>query len=64
MDKEYLVTAQAYDKLDSDKQTILLHETFMAKDANDAHDMFESRFSSTHNIIRIFSAIDTSSEKI
>lgn len=56
--KEYLVTAQGYEKTDQYKQTILLHDTFMAKDDIDAKEMFKIKFEQTYKIIKIFSITD------
>ena len=55
---EYLVTAQGYDKQDSYKQTLILHDTFQAKDEHDARNQFYAKFSFTHKIMNIYSAID------
>ena len=56
--KEFLVTAQAYAKDDSHKQTILLHDTFFEKDEDSAETQFLSKFSSDYNIVKVFSSID------
>lgn len=61
MTKEFLVTAQAYEKTDTDKQTILLHDTFVAKDSQEAKKMFSDKFSDDHHIVQIYSSIDVSS---
>lgn len=58
MVEEYLVTAQAYDKQDCYKQTLILHDTFQAKDEIDAKNQFYAKFSFTHNIMNIYSAIN------
>ena len=55
---EYLVTAQGYDKQDSYKQTLILHDTFQAKDEHDARNQFNTKFAFTHNILNIYSAIN------
>ena len=55
---EYLVTAQGYDKQDSYKQTLILHDTFQAADEHDARNQFSAKFSFTHNILNIYSAIN------
>lgn len=58
---EYLVTAQAYEKDDQYKQTFLLHDTFLATDECGAKNAFMDKFQTTHNIVKIFSAIDLNS---
>lgn len=58
MIKEYLVTAQGYNKTDDYKQTILLHDTFIAKDENDAKGLFNKKFENEYKIIKIYSAQD------
>lgn len=59
--KEFLVTAQGYDKTDGYKQTILLHDTFMAKDSNDAKGMFCQKFEDEYKILKIYSSQDVTS---
>lgn len=56
--KEFLVTAQGYDKTDEYKQTILLHDTFMAQDSDDAKGMFRKKFEDEYRIIKIYSSQD------
>lgn len=53
---EYLVTAQGYPKTDKYKQTILLHDTFLAKDETDAKLLFNTKFEEEFEIIRVYSA--------
>lgn len=53
---EYLVTGQGYEISDAYKQTILLHDTFMATDEKNATELFNERFSITHKIIKVYSA--------
>lgn len=60
MVKEYLVTGQAYDKKDEYKQTILLHDAFVAKDEFIAEDLFNQKFKDEYNIMKIYSVIDIS----
>lgn len=55
---EYLVTAQGYPKNDQYKQTILLHDTFMAKDESHAKELFNTKFEDEHKIVKIYSAQD------
>lgn len=61
MIKEYLVTAQGYEKNDQYKQTILLHDTFMAKDDIDAKEMFKTKFENEYKIIKVYSTQDVTS---
>ena len=61
MTKEFLVTAQAYEKTDTDKQTVLLHDTFVAKDSQEAKKMFTDKFNEDHHIVKIYSSIDVTS---
>lgn len=56
--KEYIVTAQGYEKIDEYKQTILLHDTFMAKNENDAKELFNQKFENDYNIMKIYSTQD------
>lgn len=56
--KEYLVTAQGYEKSDQYKQTILLHDTFIAKNDTDAKEMFKIKFENEYKIIKIYSTQD------
>lgn len=56
--KEFLVTAQGYDKTDEYKQTILLHDVFMAKDTDDAKSMFHKKFEDDYKILKIYSSLD------
>lgn len=58
--REYLVTAQGYIKTDQDKQTILLHDSFMASDEHFAKQMFNEKFENDYDIINIYSVIDLS----
>ena len=60
MVKEYLVTGQAYEKKDQHKQTILLHDAFVAKDEWAAEDLFNQKFKEEYSIIKIYSVIDIS----
>lgn len=53
---EYLVTAQGYFKNDQYKQTILLHDTFMAKNESDAKGLFNAKFEDEYKIIKVYSA--------
>ena len=61
--KEYLVTGQGYIKTDRTKQTLLLHDTIHAIDDSAAESCFMTKFSPTHNIVRIYSVVDTATEK-
>lgn len=61
---EFLVTAQAYEKNDPYKQTMLLHETFFVDDENEAKTLFNNKFRPTHKIINIYSAIDISENRV
>jgi hypothetical protein len=54
---EYLVTGQGYDKSDKYKQTILLHDSFVAEDSDDASEKFTTKFSNKYKLIKIFSVI-------
>lgn len=58
MIKEFLVTAQAYEITDTDKQTILFHDTFMVNDSQEAEKMFRDKFAKDYHIIKIYSSID------
>lgn len=60
---EFLVTAQAYEKTDPYKQTILLHDTFFASSQEEAGLLFNKQFAKTHQIMKIYSAIDITSNK-
>lgn len=53
---EYLVTAQGYYKTDKDKQTILLHDTFIAQSEKDAERLFNDKFNNEYEILRVYSA--------
>lgn len=61
---EFLVTAQGYEKQDPYKQTILLHDTFDAADQQQAKEMFNTKFAGTHKIMKIYSAVDVTENKI
>lgn len=61
--KEYLVTAQGYEKTDQYKQTILLHDTFMAKDDIDATEMFKTKFENEYKIIKVYSTQDITTNR-
>jgi hypothetical protein len=54
---EYLVTGQGYDKKDKWKQTVLLHDSFIADDSDDASEKFTKKFSKNYKLIKIFSVI-------
>lgn len=54
---EYLVTGQGYDKTDKYKQTILLHDSFIANNSDDASEKFTAKFSDKYKLIKIFSII-------
>lgn len=54
---EYLVTGQGHIRTDAHKQSILLHESFVAKDSDDAYQQFNQKFDSEYNAIKIFSII-------
>lgn len=56
--KEFLVTAQGYNIKDQDKQTILLHDTFMAKNDIDAKEMFTNKFQDEYKILQVYSTQD------
>jgi hypothetical protein len=58
--KEYLVTAQGYMKTDPYKQTIILYDTFIATNEQEAKNQFHTKFSCSHNVIKIYSAEDIS----
>jgi hypothetical protein len=58
MTKEWLVTAQAYIKDDSSKQTILLHDTFFTDSDHKARDAFIDKFNNQYNIVKIYSIVD------
>jgi hypothetical protein len=62
--KEFLVTAQAYEKNDPYKQTILLHETFFVEDEKEARTLFDNHFRKNFNIMRIYSAIDVTENRV
>lgn len=53
---EYLVTAQGYPKTDKYKQTVLLHDTFLAKNEDNAKQLFNSKFEDEYEIMRVYSA--------
>ena len=54
---EYLVTGQGYSKTDLYKQSILLHDSFVAEDSDDASNQFSKKFDVEYSIIKIFSII-------
>lgn len=60
---EFLVTAQAYEKNDPYKQTILLHDVFFADDVNQATLLFSKQFQDTHHIMKIYSIFDITSNR-
>lgn len=55
MAKEYLVTAQGYEKTDQYKQTILLYDTFHASSEEQAENNFLEKYEQTHHILNIYS---------
>lgn len=57
MEKEYLVTAQGYEKNDPYKQTLLLYDTFNAETEKQAENCFMQKYELTHHIINIYSSI-------
>lgn len=59
MSKEWLITGQGYEKTDPSKQTLLLHETLMAACESTAREQFNAIYSTTHDIIRIYSIMET-----
>lgn len=63
MTNEFLVTAQAYEKTDTDKQTILLHDTFAASNSQEAAKMFKDRFTKDYHIVNIYSSIDVTTNE-
>ena len=56
--KEFLITAQGYCKTDKYKQTMLLHDTFLANSPQDAETMFSKKFDDEYEILKIYSAQD------
>ena len=60
---EFLVTAQAYEKNDPYKQTILLHETFLVDNETSAKTLFKNKFDEEFHIMNIYSAIGISENK-
>ncbi len=60
MEKEFLVTAQIYDKFDKTKQTLLIHDSFKTLSSEDAKELFTKKYSIDNNIVRIYSAISVS----
>jgi hypothetical protein len=60
MEKEFVVTAQIYNKFDKDKQTLLMHDTFKTTSSDDAKDLFKNKYDIDHNIIKIYSAVSVS----
>lgn len=61
---EFLVTGQGYEKTDEYKQTILLHETFFTKTELEAQLAFHQYFEPTYKIMRIYSAIDVTENRV
>lgn len=59
MSKEWLITGQGYEKTDASKQTILLHETLMAACESTAREKFNTKYDTTHHIVRIYSIMET-----
>jgi hypothetical protein len=62
--QEFLVTGQAYEKNDPYKQTILLHDTFFANNQDEATSLFNKQFQDTYKIMKIYSAIDITTNQI
>jgi hypothetical protein len=60
MEKEFLVTAQVFDKFDKTKQTLLIHDSFKTLSSEDAKELFKKKYSIDHSIIKIYSAISVS----
>lgn len=60
MEKEFLVTAQIYDKFDEHKQTILVHDSFKTSSSEDAKDLFKNKYGIDHKIIQIYSSVSVS----
>jgi len=54
---EYLVTGQGYMKTDLYKQSILLHDSFVAENSDDASDQFSKKNDAEYSVIKIFSII-------
>lgn len=54
---EYLVTGQGYPKTDIYKQTILLHDSFIAENSDDASNQFNTKYDQEYKGIKIFSII-------
>lgn len=54
---EFLVTGQGHNKLDQDKQTILLHDSFIAENSDDASNQFNKKFSKDYALLKVFSVI-------
>lgn len=61
---EFLVTAQGYEKNDPYKQTILLHDVFSAEDQGQATSLFNKQFQDTHHIMKIYSILDITSNRV
>lgn len=53
--QEYLVTAQGYHRQDIYKQTILLHDSYITINADEAMNMFQKQFDAEYNILKVFS---------
>jgi len=53
--KEWLVTAQGYDKLDNHKQTIILHDSFHEHTKDIAIQKFNTKYNNMFNILQIYS---------
>jgi hypothetical protein len=52
----YNVTAQVYNKLDNDKQTLLMNEVISASSNQEAVESFKQIYSIDHEIVKIYSA--------
>jgi hypothetical protein len=55
--QEYLVTAQGYQKQDTYKQLMLLHNTYIAIGVDEAMNMFRQEFDVEYTILKIFSVV-------
>jgi hypothetical protein len=52
----YNVTAQVYNKLDNDKQTLLMNEVISASSNQEAIESFKQIYSIDHEVVKIYSA--------
>jgi hypothetical protein len=62
MELEYAITAQVYNKFDTNKQHILICESIKAESSSHARKTFEDTFGMDHEIVKIHSVIPYQTE--